>query len=388
MAIEDKIPQIGTQTADAIKKAQEAAAKFQETAAKAKQAVENTKQAVENAKQAAKQTAEKAKQAAAKAKEAAAKAKKAKELIEKQKKKLEDLKKAANDKINFLKDQTKTSPAQIKAIAIAILLPILSKFINAEKAANAIINKLINTTKKQLKNKGRVEVTNGTITFTPKNPGNYETFKANFDRKVKNLKNIVQILKTNIDTLLKILKIMKVALAATNVYILILKAKMKKLAAQAAVEAASASPSKPANAKYLAFKEANESVIKELEKKLEDYTLTITAAAAILSIFQRLINKILDKLNTLKLIINQPNTSGTISSDLINTLDASTTENLEYEYTGIDNKEYIIKIITTLSGAKQAVAYDKFSNLKITQTAPSLVRTEDELLEELKQILG
>jgi vacuolar-type H+-ATPase subunit E/Vma4 len=375
MAIEDK-------------KAQEAAAKARETASKARETIENAKaQAQAKLADAQAKVAEaKAKVEAAKkkAKEIAAKAKAAKELIAKQKKKLEDLKKAANDKVNFLKDQAKISPAQVKALAIAILLPILTKFINAEKAANAIINSLISKTKKQLKNKGRVEVTNGTITFTPKNPGNYETFKANFDRKVKNLKTIVKILKANIDALSTLLKIMKAALTAVKVYSIILKAKMKRLAAKAAAEAASPSPSKPANAEYLAFKEINDPIITELEKKVDDYASMITAASAILSVFQKLVNKILDKLNTLQFIINQPNT---LTSEIIS-IDIPTTETSEYEYTSTDNKEYIIRVITTPSGAKQAIAYDKFSNFKITQTAPSLVRNEDELFEELKQILG
>ena len=37
-------------------------------------------------------------------------------------------------------------------------------------------------------------------------------------------------------------------------------------------------------------------------------------------------------------------------------------------------KEYIIKVETTLSGALQAIAYDKFSMMKIIQTAPSKTR--------------
>lgn len=344
--------------------------------------------------QSAKELAAKAKAAkelaTKKAKELADKAKKAKELVAKQKKKLEDLKKAANDKVNFLKDQAKISPSQAKAAILAILLPILTKFINAEKAANAIINRLISKTKKQLKNKGRVTVNGGKIIFTPKDNANYQQFKQDFDRKVKSLKNVIQTLKTILDTLLTILRIMKAALLAAKVYATILRAKMKRLAAKATAEAASASPSKPANAEYLAFKEINDPIIEELEKKIDDYVSIIAAATAILSTFQKLVSRILDKLNTLSFTITQPNTltSGTVSSDLINILNIPTPQILEYEYTSVNNKEYIIRITTTPSGAKQAVAYEKFSNLKITQSAPSLVRNEDELLEELKRILG
>jgi hypothetical protein len=357
----------------------------------AKELAANAQKAKEAAANAAKELAAKAKAAkelaTKKAKELADKAKKAKELVAQQKKKFEDLKKAANDKVNFLKDQAKISPSQAKAAILAILLPILTKFINAEKAANAIINRLISKTKKQLKNKGRVTVNGGKIVFTPKDNGNYQRFKQDFDRKVKSLKNIVQTLKTILDTLLTILRIMKAALLAAKVYATILRAKMKKLAAKAAVEAASPSPAKPANAEYLAFKEINEPIIEELEKKIDDYVSIIAAATAILSTFQKLVSRILDKLNTLSLTItSQPGNN--LNEDLVNIINQKPTQTLTYEYTSINNKEYIIRITTTPSGAKQAVAYDKFSNLKITQTAPSLVRNEDELLEELKQILG
>jgi hypothetical protein len=183
---------------------------------------------------------------------------------------------------------------------------------------------------------------------------------------------------------------MKAALLAAKVYATILRAKMKRLAAKATAEAASLSPSKPANAEYLAFKEINDPIIEELEKKIDDYASVITATTAILSTFQKLVSRILDKLNTLSFTITSRsgNIINNLDEDLVNIINQKPTQILTYEYTSINNKEYIIRITTTPSGAKQAVAYDKFSNLKITQTAPSLVRNEDELLEELKQILG
>ena len=51
-------------------------------------------------------------------------------------------------------------------------------------------------------------------------------------------------------------------------------------------------------------------------------------------------------------------------------------------------RNYIIEVITTPTGDLQAVAYDAFSKLKITQTAPSKIRKAEELINELKQILG
>ena len=286
---------------------------------------------------------------------------------EKQKKKKEDLEKAVNDKANFLKDQTKVSPAGAKAAIVAVLLPVLSNFINAEKSANKIINRLINKTKKQLKNKGRVVVNGGKIVFTPKDNGNYQKFKQDFDNKVKSLKKTINILKTTLDTLLTLLKVILAALAAARAYLAILKARLASGDPTVAAEAAAQIP--------------------PIEEKIKDYILITTVLTAILSVFQRLVNRILTKLNTLSLTItSQP--SNNLNEDLINSINEKSTQTLTYEYTSIDNKEYIIRITTTPSGAKQAVAYEKFSNLKITQTAPSLIRNEDELLTELKQILG
>ena len=52
--------------------------------------------------------------------------------------------KSLNDKQNFLEEQNKTSPTDAKKAIIGIVLPLLTKFISAEKSANAIINKIIN----------------------------------------------------------------------------------------------------------------------------------------------------------------------------------------------------------------------------------------------------
>ena len=51
-------------------------------------------------------------------------------------------------------------------------------------------------------------------------------------------------------------------------------------------------------------------------------------------------------------------------------------------------RNYIIEVVTTPAGDLQAIAYNAFSRMKITQTAPSKTRKADELIEELKQILG
>ncbi len=90
--------------------------------------------------------------------------------------KLDALRKA-NDPTTFLKDQLPQSPAAAASAIAGIVLPMLTKFINAEKVANLLINKLINDSKKKLKDKGRFVVINGAITFTPKDKGNYIKYK-------------------------------------------------------------------------------------------------------------------------------------------------------------------------------------------------------------------
>jgi hypothetical protein len=125
---------------------------------------------------------------------------------------------------------------------------------------------------------------------------------------------------------------------------------------------------------------------KNLEKKIDDYILLIGIINSILKIFQKLINSVKIKLETLSLTIISTNPTFTELSQIIdeNPIAVSSTE---AEYSN-GEKQYIIKVTTTPSGALQAVAYDKFSMMKITQTAPSKLRRADELIDELKQILG
>ena len=77
-----------------------------------------------------------------------------------------------------------------------------------------------------------------------------------------------------------------------------------------------------------------------------------------------------------------------VASELTNIIDQTTNDELtDTEYSN-GEQTYIIRVITTPSDALQAVAYDKFSMMKIAQTAPSKIRTADQLLDEIRQILG
>jgi hypothetical protein len=294
--------------------------------------------------------------------------------------------KSLNDKQNFLEEQNKTSPTDAKKAIIGIVLPLLTKFISAEKSANAIINKIINSTKRKLRDKGRVEVVGGKITFTPKNPGDYQRFKQDFDRKVNNLKNTVKALKTTVDALTTLLKVLQTALVAFKVLLTLKKKQLQIQAVAASSDLLTPSPVKPAASTYTISDRVSQDMTKNLEKKIDDYILLIGIINSILKIFQKLINSVKIKLETLSLTIISTNPTFAELSQIIdeNPIAVSSTE---AEYSN-GEKQYIIKVTTTPSGALQAVAYDKFSMMKITQTAPSKLRRADELIDELKQILG
>ena len=298
----------------------------------------------------------------------------------------DNLKKSIDDKVNFIKEEANINPSDAKKAIVGLLLPLLNKFIKTEKTANAILNKIMNGIKSKLKDKGRVDIKNGAITFTPRNPGNYEQFKKDFDRKVNNLKNVIKILKTILDAILVVLRVLKTALIALQVKQAIAKKKLQIQAVAASGELASPSPAKPVDANYTINDRIDNDLGKKLDDKINNYILMIGVIQTILGVFQKMVNNIKTKLNILSLTIT--NTSQTPLNSLINDInDIELSTPSEIEYTD-GNKEYIIKVETTLSGAIQAVAFDKFSMMRITQTAPSKVRKADELIEELKQILG
>lgn len=306
------------------------------------------------------------------------------ELAQEQKAKLDKAKKALEDKQQFVQDQANIDPSAAKNAIIGLVLPLLTKFINTEKTANAIINKLIKTTKKRLKDKGRVEIRGTEIVFYPRNPGDYSRFKRDFDRKVESLKKIVKTLKTIIDSLVVVLKIIKTTLIALRIQLQVKKKKLLAIAAASSPDLSSPSPAKPIAAQYPIDKEINDQVTKELEDKINNYILMITVIQSILQIFQRMINNLKAKLELLSFNINQNSvTKSNISLDIDEIDNAGTTT----EYND-GNRNYTIEVITTPSGALQAVAYDAFSRLKITQTAPSKTRKAEELINEIKLILG
>ena len=299
--------------------------------------------------------------------------------LEKYIKRFEDLVNA-NNPTNFLKSQANVTPIQAANALANIILPLLSKFINAEKIADRIVNKLINETRNKLKDKGRVEVIGGNIIFTPKNKGNYEVFKSNFERKVNSLKQTVKVLKQVIETLLTILRIARVALTAYRAYLALNQNNIKVKAISASTNLQSPSGPYPAAADYILTKEGLTSQSEQLKDKIDKYLLIIKFLTFILGIFRSIVINLKIKLDKLTFTIENIGTA----ADLVDIVKKSPLEETEEEY----NDQYIIRVVKTLSGALQAVAFDKFSKLKITQTAPSKTLTPAQLIDELKRILG
>jgi hypothetical protein len=286
------------------------------------------------------------------------------------------------------KKSDKTS-AEIKRDLLLIATPLLLRFITSEAVINRLISAAVKAATKALNQKGRVSIQGLSITFTPIQPGNYDIIKQNFDKKVDSLKKAVNALKKTVDTISTILTIVTAAISAIKVIRAIIKKKKQIQAKLASAELALPSPIKPTFSTYMATKEEDDDREKDLDKKLESYSEVLTILTGTLLVFRGIINKIQAKLNEVNLTINNPQPTAPSTqplSEVYNTTPGKDSEMSEtYQNTF---GSYILKVESLPSGTIQAVAYDKFSNLKITQTAPSRLKAADKLLDELKQILG
>jgi hypothetical protein len=209
------------------------------------------------------------------------------------------------------------------------------------------------------------------------------------------IKKAVNALNTVITTLRNALRILNAALAAYQIYtkirLFLLNAKLVKLS----IELAAPSPGgvKPTAGITLTQIVKDIQNIKIAQEKAKEYQLGVNAASQFLNIFVRSINKIKVKLDQLKFIIVDPTTNPSsginANNDLTNQIDgASTTAPSEDTYINVLGKSYILKLVTLPNNYRQYQALDSFSKMKITQTAPSKIKTNDELFEEIKQILG
>ena len=308
---------------------------------------------------------------------------------DKEKKKSEELEKSLDDKKGFLKDQVGQTAKNAKLQITSIATPILMSFIRAENIADLLIKKLTKDTKRQLQNKGTLTIDNSVFTFTPSNPGNYAIFKSNFDKRVSNIKRTVETLNRIITTLNNIVKILNIALSVIKIYIKIKQRLMLARFARITAELAAPTPSKPSVGLALFNTVRSLQQLEKDNKKVDQYQAAITALQLFLTIFKEMVSKIRIKINRLQFNLTDPNSSGTNTNELnLQLEDSKNSVPSDENYTNADGKTYILKLLILPNEQRQYQALDSFSKLKITQTAPSRLKTDAELLDEIKQILG
>jgi len=308
---------------------------------------------------------------------------------DKEKKKSEELEKSLDDKKGFLKDQAKQTSKNAKLQIASIATPILMSFIRAENIADLLIKKLTKDTKQQLQNKGTLTIENGVFTFTPSNPGNYAIFKSNFDRRVSNIKRTVETLNRIITTLNNIVRVLNIALSVIKIYIKIKQRLMLARFARITAELAAPTPSKPSVGLALFNTVRSLQQLEKDNKKIDQYQAAITSLQLFLTIFKEMLTKIRIKINKLQFNLIDQNNSGVDKNELSLQLeDSKNSVPSDENYTSAGGKTYILKLVTLPNEQRQYQALDSFSKLKITQTAPSRLKTDAELLEEIKSILG
>jgi hypothetical protein len=377
-------------------KISEAKAKANAARAKAKAAIAKVK--------AAKAKAEAAR---AKAAETLAKAKAAREKL---KSTIKDIKgKYDNNNIfkqveqpeDFLKSQKddlvdKLKTSFNKEQIVNLLLPVLRRFIRVEFITRLLIKKLEKQTREQVKNKGTLVVQNGTFTFTPSDNNNYTIFKNNFDKKVSNIKKALDTIQRIITLLNNVIRILNISLSIIQLYIKIKLIRRNSQLATAVADLANPSPAKTSGP-VIADIIISMAKLEDAQGKVEKFQTVIISAQLFLGLFKTALNDLQSQINKLKFIIitdpTDPNktstnlySNSTDLNDSIITLQNTAPE--DEEYIDAVGKSYTLELVTLPNGAIQYQALDSYSKFKITQTAPSKIKTAQQLLEEIKQILG
>ena len=313
---------------------------------------------------------------------------KADSIAKAQKAKFDKAKDEINKKKDLINKSTSVSTLSVKKKIIALLLPLFLNFVRKEGVINAIIKTLKKSLKRRLQKEGVLNVVGLTFIFTPRDYAKWSTFKDNFDRKVNNVKRLINTLDNIITQLQNILIILNTSLTALQLLITLSKAKIIAKRAKIAAELASPSPSKPTVAVDLTEIDATIDKLNKAQEKIEEYRLYVTIAQQFVMIFKSLITKLKFKINQLQLIIVNSNTNTSITLDPI-LIQQPEKDTPETEYiSDITYKSYILKLITYPDGSAQYQALDAFSKMKVTQTATSKLKTTDQLLDEIKQILG
>lgn len=316
--------------------------------------------------------------------------------LEQKKKQLEAAKDKANEAKEKLNEAGKNAKGflkgiqgkDIKKVIQPLLIPILLQFIRTLSTANLITKKIEIQTRAQLKNKGKLSIEGGVFTFTPSNSGNYEVYKKNFESRVNNVRRSIESLKKILNTLNSVIKILNIALSVINIYIRAKQALLKVKLAKITAELALPVPSKPTVGVDLFDIIDKLQKLEDSKKKVEDIQLIILSAQQFLKIFNNSLNKLVNKLNRLKFIIETNNNGMNKNNELNSALDNASRTAPNENYISSSGRSYTLELVTLPNNFRQYQALDAFSKMKVTQTAPSITKTEDQLLDEIKSILG
>ena len=273
-----------------------------------------------------------------------------------------------------------------------IFKPYLTNLFTGIFNTDSLLNETIKQSSELLNRKGRLEIINGTtINFYPFVDGPWLQVKIQFDRKLSIIKNNIQNLQKIVDVLNKTLKIINTILTTLNILLSITKKTLNaQLVAAGSDLATSPSPNKPVAGPVLASLQAQLQTINDVQDKIKEINKIITIIINMLQIGNSYLTKIKIKLNqvSFNIILNSSNYNETKTELETTVKDTETAFTLEETIIGSNGIKYNISIVPLKDGFNKAIAKDSLSGLLIAQTAPSIVKTPLELINELKQILS
>lgn len=323
-----------------------------------------------------------------------------------QKEKFQEAKNKQKEQVkSLIKEIRSTSTRDAKNQAIALLKPALLAFIQSKFTIQLLIDTLIRVAKKKFEKKGILEINDLAFTFTPIDTKvNWMDYKRQFDSKLNTFKRIINDLKSILNTLRTVSRIINVTISLILVYIRIKQALNNRKLATITIELASPSQSKPTAGIELTNIILSIAKLEEAKLKVETWRETLVTVGLYIEIFIKSINDISRILNRLSLTIIMTSDPATISNksqqinnsspysiasipgDTSDTLSNSAPDN--EEYLGPDGTSYIFVLKILPNGFRQYQALDSFSKFKIAQTAPSKAKSNQELFDEIKQIIG
>lgn len=310
---------------------------------------------------------------------------------------------------------TKTSDGNFKlgkisfTSLISLITPYVKNFLLASYNTDKLLSQAIKESTTLLNRKGRVEIDGTVINFYPIADGPWLKVKEQFDKKIQIATKNVERLQEVINVLQKLLNIVNTTLTAYQLYLKLQQLKYKTKSTISSTELLAPTPTKPVLATFFfePSTDPTEPPINTLQTNLEkmgfvnklpetedinidDITSFISTISSLLTTLNSLLTKTKIKLSQARfnIISNQSDYQNTKEELISSFNNVEVPLTLEETITGSNGIKYTIKVVALKDNFNKAVAYDSLSGLLITQTAPSIIKTPYELIQELKQILS